>query len=368
MDRITRGAVERARNGAGFGRARILTVSSTGVNISDGSLIISQTDLKIGSLTLERTGTIGARNNDVSPPSTRRWVNNYDVYIKERQRTTGQHPSTTVYRAIVHIGNGASAPYDMAFNVNPILISPNSDDAHDGKLELSGTSYVFTDQTGTVYNFSGSSYQLQYATTVTYPNGRKLTFLRDGSNRVKAVTSSDGYAIVFDYGSNGPTAACGYNLSQTYVTASSTCPGATLKVAYGYTGTTLSSVTDVFNNVTYYDTVAAIGSGVQGFCVRPPGYSACKITSTLSSYVGGNGALRVARQDLADGSIWQFSGGDPSVRDPDYGDDDGSNFATITDPQRRYRLPDGGRAAPGQSLQAFSPIFAEVMAKSAIAA
>ena len=309
----------------------IVTVSPTGVNISDGSLLISETDLKIGSLTLDRTGTIGARNNDVSPPALRRWVNNFDIYVKETQRTSG-HPPTTVYRAIVHLGNGASAPYDMAFNVSPILISPNSDDAFDGILELSGSSYVFTDQTGTVYSFAGSNYSLQQAASVVYPNGRKLTFLRDSSSRLKAVTSSDGYAIVFDYGSNGATAACGYNLSQTYVDAGSTCTSAALNVAYGYTSGALSSVTDTLGGITYYDTVSPVGSGTFGFCVRPPGYSACKVTSTFASFAGGNGANRVTRQDLADGSVWQFGGGDPSIRDPDYGSDDGSNSAAMTDP------------------------------------
>src|SRR3546814_13846348 len=68
---------------------------------------------------------------------------------------------------------------------------------------------------------------------------RRVLF-RSGSGYLKLVDDSAGYAMVFDYNGNGDaTAACIFNRSQTYVTASSTCSGAALKTGYGYT--TISS-------------------------------------------------------------------------------------------------------------------------------
>src|SRR3546814_5315400 len=63
--------------------------------------------------------------------------------------------------------------------------------------------------------------------------------------------------MVFDYNGNGDaTAACIFNRSQTYVTASSTCSGAALKTGYGYTTISskvyLTSATDVLGNTTTY--------------------------------------------------------------------------------------------------------------------
>src|SRR3546814_16247800 len=61
--------------------------------------------------------------------------------------------------------------------------------------------------------------------------------------------------MVFDYNGNGDaTAACIFNRSQTYVTASSTCSGAALKTGYGYTTISskvyLTSAPDVLGNTT----------------------------------------------------------------------------------------------------------------------
>src|SRR3546814_6464469 len=81
--------------------------------------------------------------------------------------------------------------------------------------------------------------------------------ISDWSSNVCSSDLSAGYAMVFDYNGNGDaTAACIFNRSQTYVTASSTCSGAALKTGYGYTTISskvyLTSATDVLGNTTTY--------------------------------------------------------------------------------------------------------------------
>src|SRR3546814_18308102 len=83
--------------------------------------------------------------------------------------------------------------------------------------------------------------------------------------------------MVFDYNGNGDaTAACIFNRSQTYVTASSTCSGAALKTGYGYTTISskvyLTSATDVLGNTTTY--TQSVYGGVT--CIKPPAYARCK--------------------------------------------------------------------------------------------
>ncbi|MDT9046805.1 hypothetical protein RSW36_27180, partial [Escherichia coli] len=74
------------------------------------------------------------------------------------------------------------------------------------------------------------------------------------------------------------SAACGFNLSRTYVSTSTTCSGAALKTSYGYDGTNnLISASDVMGQATSYTW------GIAGItCVTPPGYSNCKVANTWS--------------------------------------------------------------------------------------
>src|SRR3546814_2845129 len=90
--------------------------------------------------------------------------------------------------------------------------------------------------------------------------------------------------MVFDYNGNGDaTAACIFNRSQTYVTASSTCSGAALKTGYGYTTISskvyLTSATDVLGNTTTY--TQSVYGGVT--CIKPPGYASCKASMSLTA-------------------------------------------------------------------------------------
>src|SRR3546814_10786368 len=100
--------------------------------------------------------------------------------------------------------------------------------------------------------------------------------------------------MVFDYNGNGDaTAACIFNRSQTYVTASSTCSGAALKTGYGYTTISskvyLTSATDVLGNTTTY--TQSVYGGVT--CIKPP--RLCQLQG-LDVADGGAGLFADARR------------------------------------------------------------------------
>ena len=83
---------------------------------------------------------------------------------------------------------------------------------------------------------------------IDFPDGRRQTFSYTAAGQPRLVEHSSGYAILFDYNaSNDVSAACIFKRSETYVSTSSTCTGAPLKVTYGYTSGRLTSVIDAAN-------------------------------------------------------------------------------------------------------------------------
>jgi len=304
---------------------KVYTTTSGGVNVSDGAFVYSVTDISIGTMQLQRFYVNGARKPN-TPLIGTGMSHNFDIYVAPNYTaaTKPPNPLPARYKPIVHIGSSASGVYMQPISTPPVTISANNADAQTGILTLSGSDYVYTDKDGTVYNFSAAIPAAgvnggQRATKITYADGRVQTLSYNASNQLKLVSDSSGYAIVFDYdGSGNVSAACGFNLSQTYVTASSTCTGAALRVSYGYSNGALSSVTDVLGQITTYQ------NGVG--CIMPPGYSTCKISNTFYG-------AQVISQTMADGAVWQMGSGDPADADnPAAMDAPGAIEGQVTDP------------------------------------
>jgi len=284
------------------------SVTPGGVNVADSSLVYSVTDLSIGSLTLERFyrsgGPAPLYKQPNNPPFGKNFSHNFDIYVSPNT-VTGQG---IVGRPIVHIGQSASGVYVHGNS----SVLPNNDDARKGNLSWTGTQYEYMDSAGTIYTFSATVLVPGAAggggraiERIDFPDGRRQTFSYNSSQYLKLVEDSAGYALVFDYNSNGDiTSACAFNRAQNYVSATSTCSGAQLKTTYGYTnggtGTLLASATDVLGRVTTYTNAL---SGMS--CIKPPGYSVC----TMS---GGGGV-----QTLLDGGTWYAGANDPDANNPD---------------------------------------------------
>lgn len=287
---------------------KIYSVTPTGVNLSDTSFTYSVTDLSIGTLKLERFH-IGSYLND---PNTlffgTQTTNNFDIYVGKTTRGAGR------YIATVHLGASSGGTYEVGSSSH---IAANMD-SEIGSLTVVNGNYVYTDRSGAVYTFTSSVSvngalglaASQRVSSIAFPDGRVQSFSYDGGNRLKLVSDSSGYAIVFDYGSNGRiSAACGFNLALTYVTAVTTCSGAALKTSYGYTGNALTSVVDVMEQTTTYEWNGGLS------CIRPAGFANCKISN---SYFDN----KVISQTLVDGNTWTFA----SNVEPGLITDEGANI------------------------------------------
>lgn len=301
------------------------SVTPGGVNLADRSLVYSVTDLSVGPLKLERFHRTGMKQpND--PAFGANFSNNFDIYVAKKLIVTG-----TADTLIVHIGNSASGTYSQPHSTTSFY--PYNLDAEKGMLALVGGKYVYTDSDGTIYTFSatvqavGAIWQAysRRVERIDFPDGRVQSFSYNASGYLKFVEDSSGYAIVFDYDSHGDiTAACAFNRSQNYVTASSTCAGAQLKTSYAYTTINskyyLTSATDVMGQTTSYTNVYG---GVT--CIKPPGYSSCTLSMP---------ADQIASQTLADGGTWTIGRSDNTeVNDPDQpAPNDGHNEIYLTDP------------------------------------
>jgi RHS repeat-associated protein len=319
---------------------KFYTMSPGGINISNGTFPFSQTDLTIGTLTLDRhhmgiAGTGIAARDPNAPFFGRHMSHNFDIYVVRTHQ-----PSRLPYyqqhgHTIVHIGAESGGVFYEPYVSNPVDL-PESGDTQKGSLVYVGPGiggyYVYTDQSGAVYTFNpnvpvaglpvgGTQVRSQRVATIAFPDGKVRSFSYDASGKLKAVSDSTGYSIIFEYGGNGNvSAACGFNHSSIQVTANTNCSSTPLRVVYGYNGNLLTSVSDALNQTTnyeyYFDDIA---------CVKPPGYLNCRVSNDISGGV-------VLVQTLADGTKWEFQAGGIYANDSEYVPMDGDQVSIMVDP------------------------------------
>ena len=319
---------------------KIYTLTLGGINVADGAFTYKQVDLAIGTLELERF-------HDAAPAQPRDpdtmffgWhtSNNFDIFVVPtyvpQKKENGTVTQPVHYHAIVHLGSASSGTYYQSDFSNNSSLLPDDGSAEQGTLGYVNGVYTYVDQFGTVYHFAsgvqvagtpGMSQFSQRVSSIVYPDGRVRTF-GYANGKLKLVSDSTGYAIAFDYNSSGlVSAACGFNLAHDAVNSGTTCTGAMLKTQYGYSGTLLTSVTDVIGKSTTY---AYAGNGSVATwlsCITPPSYTTCKITN---NYPDG----QHLDQTLADGGIWHVSWASTLARDENYLPEDGDNSTNVTDP------------------------------------
>ena len=311
---------------------KVYTTTPGGINVSDGAWVHTVTDLTIGSLTLERHHLTGVKKPN-NPLIGTNMSHNFDIYVAaNRQQPSGPPLNLPYrYRPIVHIGQSASGVYAQPTNNLASIVDWNLDAQRSGILSWNAGNYVYTDRSGAIYTFTsavpaaGVPIMSQRVSQIVFPDGRVQTFSYNGSQQLKLVSDSSGYAIVFDYnGTSDVSAACGFNLSQIYVTASNTCSGASLKVSYGYDGSgNLTSVVGVDGQTTTYPGNTA--NSIQ--CIQPPGYSSCKMSYTYSPGIPNT-------QTMADGSSWVVTASAPDlINDPESNAAyDGDSHGQVVDP------------------------------------
>lgn len=178
------------------------------------------------------------------------------------------------------------------------------------KMVTSGANHLLTNKSGDSYilnTHSALPVQQRVLTSMTSANGHKLSYYYDSSARLKYVTSNRGYAVVLQYSGNN-VIACGYNLTLTQVSASTTCSGASYKVTYGRdSGGKLTSITRVDGAVVNINYVTW-QAGIYISCVTLPNSSTCAISNSYTGTgSGGANSDQVTSQTTATGETWNYT-------------------------------------------------------------
>jgi hypothetical protein len=128
---------------------KVIATTPGGINVADGSLQYSVTDLALGTLKLDRFYRT-SRQQPNDPSFGTNFSNNFDIYVAYRSS-----PTSPTYRT-VHLGNGASGSYAY-YNASTIV--PDNMDAEKGQLTQSGSQFIYidnSDASGTIYTFSAT--------------------------------------------------------------------------------------------------------------------------------------------------------------------------------------------------------------------
>ena len=259
---------------------RQYSISPTNVNLLDNTYAVTIEDLSVGPLKIERS-YLGGRETS-SHYFGGGWTHNFDLRISSH--TGGINPTVTVF-----IGRTKYVVWGTLASDYPP--SPQTDE-YGTSLTHVGAINIFTDRDGTVYRFAPGA---NSDATITAPDGA-VTTITYVEWKPKIVRSNRGYAVVFDYDSNGNvSAACGFNLANSVVSTSTTCVAATLKASYAYTSGKLVAATNVVGDTAHY----IYGSGGLT-CLTDPGTTTCKVNNAYQA-----GQLHITQQTMADGSVWQ---------------------------------------------------------------
>jgi hypothetical protein len=263
------------------------SISAKGVNVQTGRYMKSVEDLKIGPFALRRSwgelpsypivrgfGTpLSAANQALQ------WTHNF----LQGQYLDGNDSIGSLYIFVVD-GN----EYRFRIDINSNFLAQDKS-TQGSRIEQTPPQWKLIDRQGSVYIFepvAGTTNSTQkYLTSATYPNGSRLLYTYNAAGQVRTVISNLGYALVFDYNAQANLAvACGYNLTVTRVTSSSTCAGASLKATYGYdaTGAQLTTVTDALNGVVTIN-YTVVGNAPLPTCITFRNSAACEVTNEYAT-------------------------------------------------------------------------------------
>jgi len=305
--------------------AETFAMAPGGVDMRTGRYAYSETDLAIGgeggALALNRTLTqpVPGHANPFANLS-----HNWDVMISElRINIDDPAMAGPDYRITVHFG-GRSQTYESY--AHSVGFAQKSDGGYasltfTGDRASASVLYTYTAVDGTTVLFRAlgagdcagpSAPRCAFVSAITEADGTVLTFDytpsgsgSGGNQRLRSVTSSRGYALLFEGSGNLVTKACVLNLAQTPLPASGPCPAnAPASASYAYTGGVprIASATGPDAAVSSFAYVA----NSMGF-VRP-GEAAPWLTNTimLASDEMGLQQEIVTQQSFADGGSYAY--------------------------------------------------------------
>lgn len=289
--------------------------SPLGVNIQGGQYSFTENDLVIGPITLQRRYT----SRD-APPGAPLPPDGPAFNLRGRIVFYTEHTPALVLPKIYVFVDGQSLQF-LRYVDGTIR---RWDVASKGwVLSQSGNDYILRHKSGRIYHFSidtsiphGNAHTPRRLTLVENPDGSRLEYSYASDGALQSIYSTLGYRLNFvaTPAVNRMT-ACGFNLSQTYATATSICAGAQQQVSYNY-GTAANYSAGRITSVTQVDgSVVNYQYNEHGMLTCPtfPNSTICRVTNEywpLPSQVGelsaGNSYDQVMRQTTATGEVWNY--------------------------------------------------------------
>ncbi|WP_233503315.1 hypothetical protein [Sphingomonas psychrotolerans] len=261
--------------------AEKLMVSPGGVDMRTGRFAYRHADLSIGGdkgMALERIGTTQRGQPEFAFGNY--LIHNWLITLTQRRVAIpeAQYISEYDYLTTVHVGASAisfrKGSYQGSFLEQSVIsrayvsiVESHQSPTPRGGTELVPDLYQFRDEEGSIFNFRRMSFagdcggECVYVSDMTRPDGTRYQFGYEsmpqaGTSRLRSVTSSLGYAILFDYGLAAQpkfvTRACVINLATRAQPAasSSSCPADAPSATYNYANGVLTGFTDQSGNAT----------------------------------------------------------------------------------------------------------------------
>lgn len=306
-----------------------------GVDMRTGQYVYKATDLSAGpgdaatSLTLTRSLEYEVLGH-LNPFGN--FADNWDIMLTQKRidLLNGRYDdgSGTDYQVSVHYG-GRSQTFRSYSNQGYSLFSKAgwAGLTYTGDRNAGTAIYTYTASDGTQLLFRSTGNHdcsslilCAYASAIVLPDGTKFSLTYEtqasGTNRarLKNVTSSRGYALLFEYGGsnwNLATKACVLNLAQGPIPGSGSCPTtAPGTSSYAYTsfaGDRLSSVTDATGKIWSY-AYSTVGVSL-AMAFTKPGAAAPWLTNYIGTQYNIDGVPQeiIGSQSLADGRTYSYA-------------------------------------------------------------
>jgi RHS repeat-associated protein len=293
-------------------------VAPGGVDMRSGRYAYSQTDVDIGSLALTRTlaQPVVGHNNPFG-----NFSHNWEVLISEKRINVQQSlfthsPGQPDYQVEISFGGrsqafrseGPNAGFDQISRSGFASLTVSGDKASSTALYT----YRTGDGTEVVFRQIGSAdcssvLRCAYASRIVEADGTRLDLEYDnpGANatRLRSVTSSRGYALVFQYSGNLVVKTCVFNLAVAPKPLDNVCPAGVPTATYAYSGSRLASATDASNAAWGFTYAGANMSFVR------PGETSPWLTNTIEERMNDDGLVEeiVTEQGFADQSSYTYA-------------------------------------------------------------
>lgn len=316
-----------------------MAITAGGVDIRTGRLAFTRTDLSIG----EGSGAIALQR--LTAPVIRKheapfgnMAHNWDITLVIKPRFVAQYNNYD-YLADVNFG-GRSQSFELIYGQDTVFRQKSQNDVTRltaaSSVGAAGVVYSYRATDGTVAVFrpvvngecvaASTGHQCAFVSYIVEPDGTRFDFEYEtttlavaNQTRLRSVTSSRGFALLFEYGASGASwnqvsRACVFNLGTLAMPANNACPGTALSTAtYSYIGldsrVVIASATAPDGATESFGYTSVVPNLSFAMAFTKPGHTMPWMTNGMmyGFTPEGDKEPHVGAQDFADGSGFSYA-------------------------------------------------------------